>query len=95
MPHPSSRDCTTEAAEQSSIYEKEEEKFVIPQAHAGRQPRAVVIHLQNALPARRAVVRAIWFSSLAFLAEAQFARGFDRKGWCVWRYVAGQNGIGI
>jgi hypothetical protein len=45
----------------------------------------MMVHLQHAFPARRAVMGAIWFPRLAFLAISEFAIRFDceirRNGW--------------
>lgn len=53
---------------------------MVAQADARREPGAVVVHLEDAATTRRAVVSAVGLSCLAFLAEADFAIGFNSEG---------------
>jgi len=45
------------------------EKLVVVEAHTIADPRAVVIHSEDALPTNRAVVSSRWLYLFAFLAE--------------------------
>lgn len=53
---------------------------MVAQTDASCQPRAVVVHLEHAAAACRAVVGTIRLARLTFLAEANLAVGFDGKG---------------
>lgn len=55
---------------------------MVAQADAGREPGAMVVHLEHAATARRAVVGAVRLACLTFLAEAHLAIGFhgERRG---------------
>lgn len=53
---------------------------MVAQSDAGGEPGAMVIHLEDAPPAGRAVVRAVGLAGLAFLAEAYLPVGLDREG---------------
>ena len=55
-----------------------------------------MIHFQYATSTRRAMMRAVWLSSLAFLTEARFACRFDgerREVRIIERFVGGQMGV--
>lgn len=66
-------------AKERGVDQEEEERLVVSQANASRKPRAVVIHLQNAAAACRAVVGTIGFPGLALLAETKLAIALDGK----------------
>ena len=80
-PHPRRRGRKTEPTKEGRVDEEQEEGFVVAEADAGSQPRAVVVHLQHAALACRAVMGAVGFLGLALFAEAKVAgRGFDGEG---------------
>lgn len=62
---------------------------MVAEADAGGEPGAVMVHLEDAAPAGRAVVRAVRFPSLALLTEPGLAVGFYGKG-CSARGVDGR-----
>lgn len=64
------------------VNQKEDEGLVVAQPDTRRQPWAVVVHLEDASAACRAVVRAIWLASLALLAESKLAVALDCEGRC-------------
>ena len=68
---------------------------MVAKADAGRQPGTVVIHLEDAAAAGRAVVGAIGFSGLAFLAEAHLAVGFDGEGCGGGRRVGWEGAVAV
>ena len=81
-------------AEQRHVDQAQQEGLVVAQPDARRQPRAVVVHLQHAPPARRAVVGAVGLPGLALLAEPQVAVRLDGEGGGVGRLdVGGQRRI--
>lgn len=53
---------------------------MVAQSDAGGEPGAMVVHLEDAPPAGRAMVRAVGLAGLAFLAEANLAVGLDGEG---------------
>lgn len=53
---------------------------MVAQSDAGGEPGAMVVHLEDAPPAGRAVVSAVGLAGLAFLAEAYLPVGLDGKG---------------
>jgi hypothetical protein len=92
---PNARNTEAEEAEQRCVYQEQEEGFVVPQSHTRRKPRAMMIHLQHAGPAGRAMMSAIWFPRLAFLAISQLPIRFDGEvrsnRWC----LCGQGAVAI
>lgn len=69
---------------------------MIAQSDAGGEPGAMVVHLEDAPPAGRAMVRAVGFTGLAFLAEANLPVGLDGEGGRVGgrtRLVGGQGAV--
>jgi hypothetical protein len=66
--------------EQTSIYQKEQESFVVAEADAGGQPRAMMIHLEHTFPARAAMMCPVRFLRLTFLAIAYLAGRLDSEG---------------
>lgn len=66
-------------AKQGRVDEEEQEGLVVAQADAGGEPGTVVIHLQHAPAAGRAVVGAIGLARLALFAETELAVGLDGK----------------
>jgi len=80
-PDPGRRCRKTHPAEEGEICQEEDKGFVVAQANASREPRAVVVHLQDAALARGAVVGAVGLLGLALVAEAQFTGGcLDSEG---------------
>ena len=53
---------------------------MVAQPDAGGEPGAMVVHLEDAPPAGRAVVCAVGLAGLAFLAETYLAVGLDGEG---------------
>lgn len=66
---------------------------MVSEPDAGGQPGAVVVHLQHAALASRAVVGAIGLACLAFLAEPELAIRLDGKGGGVGSGDGGQGRI--
>ena len=66
-------------AEERGVDEEQHERLVVPQAETGRQPRAVMVHLQHASSARRTMMRSVRLASLAFLAVAHPTARLDRQ----------------
>lgn len=79
MPHPSSTDSEPEQAEKRSINQEKQEGFVVAKTDAGSQPGAVVVHLEDASLAGRAMMGSVGLPSLAFLAVSNFAVALDRE----------------
>lgn len=73
-PYPPGTDTKTRPTEDGRVNEEEQERLVVPQPGTSRQPGTVMIHLQNAFPARRAVMRTIRLDAAAFLAISRLAR---------------------
>ena len=93
-PDPGARGGEAEPAEEGGVDEEEQEGLVVAQADARGQPGAVVVHLEHAAAAGRAVVGAVGLAGLALLAEAHLAVGLDREGRDGGR-VHGQGAIAI
>ena len=59
-----------EVGDDEDIDEEEDEKFAVPKANAIVDPGAVVIHVQYASIARRAVMASLWLENVAHKAVA-------------------------
>jgi hypothetical protein len=95
LPHPGARGGEAEEAEEGGVDEEEQEGLVVVQADAGGQPGAVVVHLEHAAAAGRAVVGAVGLAGLALFAEAQFAVGLDGEGGGLGRDVGRQRAVAM
>jgi hypothetical protein len=65
--------CDVKSAQDHTIEQQEDEMFVIGKADAVGDPRAVVVHLEDAFGASGAVVSPVGFDEHARLAVADFA----------------------
>lgn len=80
-PDPCRRGGKAHPAEEGEVDQEQQEGLVVAQAHAGREPGAVVVHLQDTALACRAVVGAVRLVRLALVAEAHAAvGGLDSEG---------------
>ena len=84
---PGGAEGEAEEAVDGGVEEEEEEGLVVAEADAGRQPRAVVVHLQDTSATGGAVVDPVGLRGVALLAEARGAGGLDGQGggWSVGR----------
>lgn len=80
VPDPSTTNSKAVETEEGSIDEEEQEGLVVAQANAGGEPGAMVVHLEDAPTAGRAVVGAVGLAGLAFLAVAKLAVALDGEG---------------
>lgn len=80
-PDPRGRCRKADPAEEGQVYQEQQEGLVVAQAHAGRQPWTVMVHLQHTALAGGAVMRAVRLVCLALVAEAHSAiRCLDGEG---------------
>ena len=89
-PHPCPANGKGVKAEERSVDQEEQESLVVPEADASGEPRAMVVHLEHAAAARRAVVRAVGLAGLALLAEPDFAIAFNSEGGRLGRLLLGR-----
>lgn len=79
-PEPRAADGKGVKGKDGGVDQEQDKGLVVAQPEARRQPRAVMVHLEHASAACRAVVRAVRLAGLAFLAESNFSIALDCEG---------------
>lgn len=69
-PYPGRGHSEAHETEDRGIYEEQKERLIVVQPNTRSQPWAMMIHLQHTCSAGRAMMCAIRFPRLAFLAES-------------------------